>query len=160
MRIILRKIVLIYVPKLMNNHKEKECVFCVHFVHFVTTFPEPASMLDLRASFCTKWARHVVTFVHSCFFLYIYRGMRQSMTPEASTLCKFVTKVVTKWAKNAQKLGVFWVWLVFYCVAVRFCVRIWAKNAPYLYHKMPAGCWCGIFVYKNGLNCGQKMPEI
>ena len=94
------------------------------------------------------------------FFSYIYRGMRQSMTPEALQPCKFVTKVVTKWAKNARFLGWFCVWRVFYCVAVRFCVIIWAKNAPYLYHKMPAGCWCGIFVYKNGLNCGQKMPEI
>ena len=93
-------------------------------------------------------------------FSYIYRCMRQSMTPEALQPCKFVTKVVTKWAKNARFLGWFWVWRVFYCVAVRFCVRIWAKNAPYLWHKMPAGCWCGIFVYKNWLNCGQKMPEI
>jgi hypothetical protein len=82
------------------------------------------------------------------------------MTPEALQPRKFVTKVVTKWAKNAQKLGVFRVLRVFHGVAVRFCVRIWAKNAPYLYHKMPAGLCRGIFVYKNGLNCGQKMPEI
>lgn len=82
------------------------------------------------------------------------------MTPEALKPCKFVTKVVTKWAKNAQFLGWFRVWRVFHGVAVRFCVIIWAKNAPYLYHKTPAGCWCGIFVYKNWLNCGRKMPEI
>lgn len=82
------------------------------------------------------------------------------MTPEALQPCKFVTKVVTKWAKNARFLGVFCVWSVFHGVAVRFCVRIWAKNAPYLYHKMPAGLCRGIFVYKNGLNCGRKMPEI
>lgn len=99
----------------------------------------------------------VCTFV---FFSYIYRALLYNMTPEALQPCKFVTKVVTKWAKNARFLCLFWVWRVFYCVAVRFCVRIWAKNVPYLDHKMPAGLCRGIFVYKNGLNCGQKMPEI
>lgn len=53
----------------MNNGEEKECVFCVHFVHFVTTFSEHAWILTLRASFCTRFVWLVTTFVHSLFFV-------------------------------------------------------------------------------------------